>query len=128
MHEGELAAELLRGTELVARFAGGELSTRAFVDAYANFYYFNALDGHEAGPGTSRLLSRFSAACRLHEAVQCEAVDLAYFGTDDPAPYLAAGRILERDVLPRVRQLCESHGLQRVLAQLRAEAERSPKG
>ena len=46
----ELIKSLEAATALVADVVAGRISPKDFIQEYGNFYYYNALDGHEATP------------------------------------------------------------------------------
>jgi hypothetical protein len=122
--KGELLEVLLDGTTLVAELVEGKVSVEDFLRTYGNFYYYNALDGHEATPEQRGVLEDYAEVCRLHERVQ-GIVDLVYAG-DEPNPqYEAAGRILGDEAARRIVSLAEEVGVSSLLSTLRAQAGRS---
>jgi hypothetical protein len=67
--------ELLRGTVLIKSFFDKNIDLITFNNRYDNFYYYNALDGHE-GPIDLRYLNHVE----LHKVVQ-EILDSIYWDT-----------------------------------------------
>ena len=67
----------LRGAAHIAlRFARGELTAQQFVEAYANFYYVEALDGHEATSAAFMVGSQVEhALISFHQAIQQRVID-----------------------------------------------------
>lgn len=106
-----------QGTALVCSLTGDEISTRAFLREYGDFYHYNALDGHERPLDQIPDLNDQAAIVRLHERVQ----DIAYqvYESDVPIPaYEKAGRILPNEAKARIasvaRELNASHLLQQI--------------
>jgi len=121
MNRKELAQELARGTKLVVAVASGGLDVREFVEKYNNFYYYNALDGHEVGTKSDRLIGVFDDACRLHEVVQTDVIDQIYLGTENIEQYVAAGRILPDVASDRLRKIADTYDAVALLNRLREE-------
>lgn len=118
MKQNELGMSLSRATRIVRSFASGNLSAAKFVEDYANFYYYEALDGHETSSAhsTEDERQRFWIAIELHRRIQIEVVNLMLL--DSPysrSEILAAGRIDEAEARERARQICVDKGLDAIL-------------
>jgi hypothetical protein len=117
--EADLKEILQEGTLLVKRVASGELDIQNFVKEYNNFYYYNALDGHEADEALSLLFHKYSEVIKLHKEVQTAVVDLLYVGDDkNISKYSDAGRLSLEEVKARLRNIVESYDSQRLLSDL----------
>lgn len=115
--ETELLQALRDATVLIARTIDGDLPVQAFIEKYGNFYYYEALDGHEEDAPGKRLLSKYRKLISLHEAVQTSVVDLTYVGPDEQLQqYLDAGRITVGEAAIRLKRLAQEHALEEALA------------
>lgn len=95
-----------------------------FVEAYGDFYYVSALDGHEAGEAELALLKKYEGLCRLHQAVQNDVVDIVFLGDErDRQQYLAAGRIDEFEARSRLSLMAQKY---RLIEGLQRLVERTP--
>lgn len=111
--ESELLDTLRAATALVADAVARRISLREFAERYGSFYYFEALDGHEADAGERALLAKHAEVVRLHEQVQRTVVDLIYAGPEEQkAQYLAAGRIDEAEAVRRLASIAERFGVE----------------
>jgi hypothetical protein len=92
-----------------------------FLDRYGEFYYYNALDGHEAVAEQDReLLKQYARAIGLHEETQTKVVDMVYRGApEQQAEYLAAGRIDPDEGRRKLADIAASHGLAQIVDELR---------
>ncbi|MEW6111231.1 MAG: hypothetical protein AB1664_03805 [Thermodesulfobacteriota bacterium] len=117
--ETELRETLYQGTLLVAQVLSGRISLQEFVQQYDSFYYYNALDGHEADAQRRSVLQKYSKAIGFHEAIQTTVVDLIYLGhASHRAQYLAAGRIDSKEAIERIGTIAESHSMSGILSDL----------
>jgi hypothetical protein len=97
----------------------GSLAIPEFVKRYDNFYYYNALDGHEEGEEGKRLLAVFSDAVKLHKHVQEDVVDNLYLG--EPGyldQFKEAGRIAAQEGVARLLNILKGYDLNDMIAQL----------
>jgi len=67
--ESQLLAALERHDQLVLQCADGELFFEAFCQAYDNFYWAYALDGHEADAEGNAMLVRHQERIAPHQQV-----------------------------------------------------------
>ena len=79
MYEDQLVTALLNATLLVVKLLRGEILLQDFVDEYGSFYYYEALDGHEADVEQRQVLNKLQQIIRFHEKIQTEVVDAIYF-------------------------------------------------
>jgi hypothetical protein len=119
MKEADLKQILRAGTRLVLDAVSKRISIPDFIREYGNFYYYNALDGHEASEEGKRLLEKYADATRLHAEVQQSVVDLTYLGDESQKDsYLRAGRIEPDEALRRLQHLVQEHEAAEVLSGL----------
>lgn len=110
--EKELLESLRSGTVLIADAVGGRISVEDFVRRYDNFYYYEALDGHEADSETRDLFNKYRNLISLHEEVQTKIVDITYLGPkDNAAQFIAAGRITPESAAKRLNELAKKYDL-----------------
>ncbi|WP_421568661.1 hypothetical protein [Stenotrophomonas sp. PD6] len=100
-------------TLLVQSFASGAVSAREFVEKYSNFYYYEALDGHESLSALSpHDLQRLAPAVELHRRVQEQVVNRLVLDanfTDEQIKL--AGRLTESEARLSILKVCEELGL-----------------
>jgi hypothetical protein len=119
MKEADLKQILQAGTRLVLDAACKRISIPDFIREYGNFYYYNALDGHEASDEGKRLLEKYAEATRLHAEVQQCVVDLTYLGdASQKEAYLQAGRIEPDEALRRLERLVKEHEAAEILSRI----------
>lgn len=99
-------------TLLVQDFASGTLPAREFVEKYSNFYYYEALDGHESSSDLQpHDLRSLAPAVELHRRIQEEVVNRmtpdANF-TDEQMKL--AGRLTEPEARFHSLTICEELG------------------
>ena len=109
----EILEELLKeGTLLVQKVATGEISIQDFIKRYNNFYYYNALDGHEADDATLNLFKKYSKLIEFHRIVQKEIVDCIVFENQTNLKlYLETGRITPDVAKTRILTVLKRFGL-----------------
>ena len=118
VYKNELVSALRRATSLVNRLVSKEVSIKQFVKKYDNFFYYEALDGHEANAQQQHLLSEFSEVVSFHERVQ-NVVDLVYLGSNkQKQQYIDAGRIDLERAEQRLRFLATEYNVTRLLEHL----------
>lgn len=120
MSLSELSESLCRATRTVRRFINGELSAAAFLSEYANFYYYEALDGHEISSAQdAEARSHNWIPIDLHRRIQEEVVNkIAVTPIYSPKVLEEAGRINEIEARERARAICAEKGLEAILEQL----------
>lgn len=117
MPSNELSSSLCRATRTVRRFVNGELSAAAFVSEYANFYYYEALDRHEASSARdAEARARFWIPIDLHRRIQEEVVNRIALDPGYSREALKdAGRIDALDAREMARAICAQKGLDAVI-------------
>jgi len=120
MTRSELSKALFQATLIVRRFVSGELSASAFVKEYANFYYYEALDGHEPSSAhDADERTRYWIPIELHRRIQKEIVNqLMLDSTYSREQLTEAGRIDETEARERTRAICADEGLKTILEYL----------
>jgi hypothetical protein len=104
--EADLLAAMTHHDDLVRRCVRGELSFVEFCEAYDNFYFSAALDGHESSTRGRALLQKHEARIRPHRII-ANAV-LARVCSDEDAErdvYKQAGRFGSAEALARLKRL-----------------------
>ena len=115
----ELKQSLYAGTFLIIQAAEGIFAISDFVEKYDNFYYFEALNGHEEDEHGRFLLCQYSEVIAAHEKVQTTIVDLLFLGPDEEREqYLKAGRIGPKQAKERLNEIVVTYHLHNHLASL----------
>lgn len=119
MTRDELIAALIDATSLVLRAETGEIAFDGFLGAYGSFYYYYALDGHEADSDERRILNELDWAIELHRKVQEEVLNQVYIGGDQDRAYLnSIGRIDPEQAKSRLSELCGEVGAEEIFRRL----------
>lgn len=116
----ELSRALAQATQVVRRFVSGEASAAEFVKDYEDFYYYEALDGHEVSSAQDiEGRQRFWVAIHLHKRIQLEVVNQILLDpTYSKEEIREAGRIDETEARQRAQAICAVVGLTAVLESL----------
>ncbi len=118
-NENELRESLRGATALIADAVEGRISIEEFLGQYGSYFYYEALDGHEADEEGKRLLRNYEDLIALHQATQTQVVDLVFTGTEKTkAMFLAAGRIEPSTALRRLSEIAHLFGLSRWMEEL----------
>ncbi|HDS0921952.1 TPA: hypothetical protein QDZ10_000398 [Stenotrophomonas maltophilia] len=110
--------ELADMTKLVRDFALGVVSAQRFMDDYSNFYYYAALDGHEA----SRALCagdvvRLGLAVELHRRIQEDVLNRVSLDPNFSTEALQmAGRLTASEAREAALRVCASVGIDAILS------------
>jgi hypothetical protein len=102
--ESELVAALDHHDELVRQCAAGRLPFWDFCDAYDNFYWAYALDGHESDPAGLAVLNKLAGRIAPHQEL-AETV-LAHVCSDthaDTGSYGKPGRFGPEEAVVRLK-------------------------
>lgn len=118
MHSIEIKKSLLNSTILVFKVIVKDLSLKDFIKEYGNFYYYEALDGHEADETQKKNLDELKMAIQLHEKVQTQVIDLLYLEEANKEQYMEAGRIDGPEALKRLAEIGEEYNIREVIKQL----------
>ena len=98
---------LLDKALLANKCLSGHLSINDFQDGYGDFFYYEALDGHEADELQIAVLEEFATVIEFHQYVQNEIVDKVYTETNEvPESYIKAGRISKLEAIQRLKICC----------------------
>lgn len=117
MSENVLKSILLEGTRLVQEIASNRVSMESFLKRYDNFYYYNALDGHEADSQETSLLKKYSTVISLHKDIQTTVVDVVYLGDKaSSSEYFRSGRISIEDAMIRIIEISKKYKLDKLLS------------
>lgn len=108
-----IESRLAEMTLLVQSFASGSVSAREFVEKYSNFYYYEALDGHESSSALEpHDLSKLAPALELHRRVQEEVVNRLALDTNFSDEQMKlAGRLTESGARLHMLKICQEFGL-----------------
>ena len=118
-YRSELVNALERATSLFNRLVNKEISIRQFVNEYDNFFYYEALDGHEANEQQKVLLAEFEELISLHEKIQTNIVDLVFLGSkEQKQQYLDVGRITPETAEREVQSLANEYDVPKFLKRL----------
>ena len=122
MYKDRITTALLNASLLINKVLKGDCTFQEFVNEYGNFFYYEALDGHEANQQEQEVLSQLNDAVDLHRRVQCEVIDLVCFDhSGDSArtkEYLEAGRITPVQARERLEQLSQQCDLESMVEKL----------
>lgn len=116
MYRDQILTALVNATLLVVKLLRGDISLREFVKEYGNFYYYEALDGHEADDEQQKVLNELQDIIGFHEKIQIEVVDAVYFG--DVGQNTSAGRITPDQAKEHFEKLCNEYDAEGILVKL----------
>ena len=110
--------ELAEMTKLVRDFALGFISTQSFIDQYSNFYYYEALDGHETSSAMREEdVVRLGPVVELHRRIQEDVVNKVSLDPNFSAEALQmAGRLTASEAQELALRICASVGIDAVLS------------
>ncbi|WP_457318179.1 hypothetical protein [Stenotrophomonas sp. P5_B8] len=125
LNDQDVEQSIYCATMLVRRFVCCEISARSFVESYGNFYYYEALDGHEASSALNPAeLAKLKFAVELHRRIQEQVVNALVLDSPLSAEALkAAGRLLEPDARAHAQSICAEVGLDALLASMSVEQD-----
>lgn len=102
-------------TLLIDQFVKEKIPVKHFLEEYDNFYYYEALDGHEADDAQKMILDEFNTVIAFHKEIQLGIVDLVYIGNDkQKQQYLQAGRLDMEEVLLKVKALADQYDINKL--------------
>jgi len=110
--------ELADMTKLVRDFALGAVSVQRFIDDYSNFYYYAALDGHEASSALcAGDVVRVGLAVELHRRIQEDVLNRVSLHPNFSTEALRmAGRSTASEALEAALRVCASVGIDAILS------------
>lgn len=107
---------LIDATSLVIDVVDEKLDMQEFVERYSNFYYSEALDGHEADGAQRRVLNELSSAITFHRKIQYEVINIVSFEEGDVLKvHLNAGRISSFEAKERLKKLNDRYSAKSIL-------------
>lgn len=114
----DIVVGLAEKTRLVREFALGALSAQDFVDGYSNFYYYEALDGHEASSALqSEQLIALGPAVELHRRIQEQVVNKIWLDAEFSIQELEmAGRLNVSEARALALRICADIDIESVLS------------
>ena len=116
--ESELRQSLREATALIVQAAEGRLSVPDFVRLYGDFYYYEALDGHEEDDMRRALLQKYTDVIEAHRKAQTTVVDVTFLGpAAQREQYLNAGRITAEEAKARLGVIADVHHLRERLGE-----------
>ena len=118
IEENVLKKLLFDATELVKKLINGEMDIDSFITNYNNFYYYNALDGHEADSLDRELIKKYKKYINFHKDIQKNIIDKLYLGKSNYELYIKAGRILPDQALELINRVARSYDIDQLLQSL----------
>ena len=120
MEEKVFREILLEGTVLIEQLALDKTSVKDFIRKYNNFYYYNALDGHEANDQTKSFLEKYSLVISLHKDIQVNFVDKIYFANNEACLLSLSSKeqISKFNIKQKLNELLKNYNIKRLLTQL----------
>ncbi|MBN5029325.1 hypothetical protein JY419_07785 [Stenotrophomonas maltophilia] len=109
-------------TRLVGSFAIGAVSPQDFISRYSDFYYYEALDGHEASSALQpEHLQRLGPAIKLHRRIQEEVVNRILLDAGYSTEELkTAGRIGPSEAQELALRICADAGIEAIVSAISA--------
>lgn len=117
MPKDSLSESLQKATAIVMRFCLGRMSVEAFLEEYGNFYYYEALDGHEGSSGSLRR-PMLRLAIELHKRIQEDVVNRVLLGSYSPQELMEAGRLDEAHARFKALEICSEVGARAIMEQI----------
>lgn len=118
----ETEAAIIEMTKLVREFALGSVGAQAFIERYSNFYYYEALDGHEPSsmPHPESLMN-LRSAIELHRRIQEDVVNKISLDAGFSAEAIrTAGRLAPSEARDLALRICADVGIESVLSTISA--------
>jgi hypothetical protein len=104
--EQDIVEKLDLHDQLVMDCAAGELEFWKFCEAYNNFFYYYALDGHESDDEELALLHKFEDRIVFHERVAEEVLGKVCSDEDAEKPdYIKCGRFGSRVAVEKLAEI-----------------------
>jgi hypothetical protein len=116
MYKDQIIRALVNATLLIVRFLKGDISLQEFVKEYGSFYYYEALDGHEADDEQKQVLNELQDIVVFHEKIQYEVVDAVYFEGNEKN--IGKGRLTPDQAKEHFERLCYEYDVENILNKL----------
>lgn len=113
----EITKQLIVASHLIIKCVNYEISLEDFIKNYNNFYYYEALDGHEAYGNKINILNELSEIISFHKLVQENVVNnlnLKDIEGNNPS----GSYIYKDEALIKLRELCKQFNIEKLLIQL----------
>lgn len=99
-----IRVSLLKMGLLVEKCVNHKLDVNQFTKEYGNFFYYEALDGHEANAEQARVFDQYRESINFHRHIQQDVVDKVYVGScEQEEEYLKSGRISKSEANERLK-------------------------
>jgi hypothetical protein len=119
MYKEQITASLLKATLLVTKFLKNEYSLQEFVSNYGNFFYYEALDGHEANEEQQKVLDNLKEIIDFHKKIQLEVVDRVYFGNHENLQLNNnGGRVIPEKAEIMIKKLSQIYDVDKLINKL----------
>lgn len=114
----ETEAAIIEMARLVRDFALGSVDASIFIEKYSNFYYYEALDGHESSSVLHpESMMKLGPAIELHRRVQEDVVNKISFDAGLSAEEMRmAGRLSPAEAREHALRVCADVGIEVVLS------------
>ena len=119
MYKIEIKKSLLRASSLVLEVITEEISFEDFLKKYNNFFYYEALDGHEADIEQKKILAEFQPAIHFHENVQYQVIDKLYQKETVNKIYCKSERIDVVEALKKLKEIGKVHNIEKIIRNLK---------
>ncbi|MCR9105425.1 MAG: hypothetical protein NXI15_09055 [Gammaproteobacteria bacterium] len=104
--EQDIVEKLDLHDQLVRDCASGKLEFWKFCEAYNNFFYYYALDGHEADEEELALLYKYEQRILFHEKIAEEVLGKVCSDEDAEKPdYIKCGRFGSKVAVERLSKI-----------------------
>ncbi|WP_040552749.1 hypothetical protein [Rheinheimera nanhaiensis] len=113
----EIRKQLISASCLVIKCAEKELSVEDFIEKYNNFYYYEALDGHEANSERKKALEDLSQIIGFHKLVQEDVINNVNL-KDIDGDNRSDNYIYRNEIVVRLHNLCSKFNIHELIAEL----------
>jgi hypothetical protein len=118
MNRTEFIKSLLSATLLIYKAMIKKIPIHEFMRQYDNFYYYEALDGHEADETKKIILDEFKIVIQLNEKVQTQVIDQLYLKETNKDMFMKVGRIGEPEAIKRITAIGKEFNIEHVIKKL----------
>ncbi len=119
MYRDNIILTLLEKTLLINDAIHQNICISELVDKYDNFYYFEALDGHEADETQKSILKELAPYVQLHRDIQNKVFDRLYIGDGLSDKHLKSiGRLALDSALAELIMIGQAHNIDAMLLDL----------